>query len=101
MKTSDHLKGSYLPRRRFFTKLMQGVIALGLTGTAGYLLIKEKKEESCTLDFTCTLCDKSEQCGLPAAESYRNYDRLRQQRERTRAQELEILKEKKEINKSN
>jgi hypothetical protein len=101
MKTNDHMAGSKLPRRRFFTKLMQGVITLGLAGTAGYLLMKEKNGESCSLDFTCTLCDKTALCGLPAAESYRKYDRLRKQRERIQAQEQQMLKEKRESNKSN
>lgn len=53
---------------------MQGIIGTGLAVTGGYLLIKEKTEESCSLDFTCTLCGKTEQCGLPAAESYRKYE---------------------------
>lgn len=73
MRINNPERGAKLPRRKFFTKLMQGVIALGLTGTAGYLLMKEKREEACTLDFTCTLCGKTEQCALPAAESYREY----------------------------
>lgn len=74
MKTGDPEKGRKLPRRRFLTTLMQGLIGAGLAVTGGYLFLKEESEESCTLDFTCTLCGKSEQCGLPAAKSYREYE---------------------------
>jgi len=70
-----------LPRRRFLTTVMQGIIGATLGVTGGYLLLKEKKEENCTLDFTCTLCGKTEQCGLPAAESYRKYEQQKMKKQ--------------------
>ncbi|MBE0646611.1 MAG: hypothetical protein IH596_02385 [Bacteroidales bacterium] len=74
METGNQEMGKRLPRRRFLTTLMQGLIGAGLAVTGGYLILKEETEESCSLDFTCTLCGKTEQCGLPAAKSYREYE---------------------------
>ncbi|NQV02690.1 MAG: hypothetical protein HQ542_08600 [Bacteroidia bacterium] len=79
MKNSLPDKKTKLPRRRFFTTIMQGIIGAGLAVTGGYLLIKEETKESCTLDFTCTLCGKKEQCGLPAAKSYRKYEQQKKE----------------------
>jgi len=80
MKTSDPENKMKIPRRRFFTALMQGIIGTALTVSGGYLLLKEEKEDSCSLEFTCTLCGKSEQCGLPAARSFRDYERQNKKR---------------------
>lgn len=66
------------PRRSFFRKLVQGGIGVSLAVTGVYLFLKEGREDSCSLDFTCTLCGKSEQCGLPAAKSFREYERSKQ-----------------------
>jgi|GEM_PF-1696061 len=89
MKKSDIGTGGKLPRRTFFTKIMHAVIAAGLTGATGYLLLKEKREEACSLDFTCTLCGKTEQCGLPAAESFRRYERQKKEQSRARQTKTE------------
>lgn len=66
-------------RRKFLTTLMQGVIGICLVGTGSYLVFREKKAESCTLEFTCTLCGKTEQCGLPAAKSFRSYEQQKKE----------------------
>lgn len=89
MKKSDIGTGGKLPRRTFFTKIMHALIAAGLTGTTGYLLLKEKREEACSLEFTCTLCEKTKQCGLPAAESFRRYERQKQEQNRVRQKKKE------------
>ena len=66
-------------RRKFFSLVMRGAIGAGLAVTGGYLLFKEKPAESCSLDFTCTLCGKTDQCALPAAKSYRKYEQQKQE----------------------
>ena len=66
-------------RRNFFTTAIRGIIASGLALTGGYLLLKEEPEETCSLEFTCTLCGKTEQCGLPAAHSYRKYEQQKEE----------------------
>lgn len=87
MKTSISENGNGLPRRRFFKSMVQALIAVGLTGSAGYLLVKEKREDECSLEFTCTLCEKTEQCGLPAANSFREYERSKQEKNRVERKE--------------
>jgi len=66
-------------RRNFFVNAIRGIIASGLALTGGYLLLKEEPEEFCSLDFTCTLCGKTDQCGLPAAQSYRKYEQQKRE----------------------
>jgi len=79
MKNRPGNKGVKQSRRKFFSLLMRGAIGTGLAVTGGYLLLKEEPAEACTLDFTCTLCGKTEQCGLPAAKSYRKYEQQKQE----------------------
>ncbi|MBN1197889.1 MAG: hypothetical protein JXA23_00960 [Bacteroidales bacterium] len=73
MKTGNLENRKKIPRRRFFRKLMQGVIGTGLAVTGGYLLLEEENEENCQLEHTCSLCGKATKCGFPAAISYREY----------------------------
>ncbi|MFH1937401.1 MAG: hypothetical protein ABIK52_07560 [Bacteroidota bacterium] len=58
---------------------IRGIIASGLTLTGGYLLIKDEPEESCSLEFTCNLCGKTDQCALPPAQSYRKYEQQKRE----------------------
>lgn len=66
-------------RRNFFANAIRGIIASGLALTGGYLLTREEPEESCFVDFTCSLCGKTDQCGLPAAQSFRKYKQQKQE----------------------
>ena len=66
-------------RRNFFANAIRGIIASGLVLTGGYLLTREEPEESCSFDFTCSLCGNTDQCALSAAQSYRKYEQLKRE----------------------
>ena len=62
-----------MDRRKFFRSVMQGGIFSALTVASGYLLLRERPENTagCDLEFICQDCKKNSFCKLPEASTYR------------------------------
>ena len=58
-------------RRTFLRTLGRGLLAAGLAGMGGYLLLREPTAEACSIDFICGSCGKRKSCTLPEAENFR------------------------------
>ncbi len=57
-------------RRDFLKKVLRQVTFGSMVLGSGFLLLKEKSDETCNLDFVCRNCKKLTTCGLPEADEF-------------------------------
>jgi hypothetical protein len=58
-------------RREFLGNVLRNIILSGILVVTGYLLFKEKNEESCDFDFLCKNCKKLNTCTLPESIKFK------------------------------
>jgi len=58
-------------RRNFIKTFSRTLIAGGILGTGGYLLLKDTSGQTCDFDFPCKNCGKLSSCSETKAKEYR------------------------------